>query len=63
MNFNCVFPNCTFKHNNIDEQVFQNHLDEFHHEEIIKISRNEKISLQMAKMIAVSNSTVFINSG
>lgn len=63
MNFNCIFPNCTFKHNNVDEEVFQKHLDEFHNEEIMQISKKEKISLQMTKMIAVSNSTVFINSG
>lgn len=63
MNFNCIFSNCTFKHNNVDEEIFRKHLDELHDEEIIQISKKEKISLEMAKMIAVSNSTVFINSG
>ena len=63
MNFNCIFPNCTFKRNNVEEDVFLNHLDEFHHEEIVNISKKENISLKMAKMITVSNSTVFINSG
>ena len=63
MNFNCIFPNCTFKENNVEEEVFLRHLDEFHHEEIVKISNKENIPIQMAKMIAVSNSTVFINYG
>lgn len=63
MNFNCIFPNCTFKHNNIEETVFLKHLDEFHHEELVQISEKETISVQMAKMITVSNSTVFINFG
>ena len=63
MNFNCIFPICTFKHNNVNEEVFLKHLDEFHDKEIMQISKKEKISLRMTKMIAVSNSTVFINSG
>ena len=63
MNFNCIFPICIFKHNNVNKEVFLKHLDEFHDKEIMQISKKEKISLQMAKMIAVSNSTVFINSG
>ena len=63
MNFNCIFPICIFKHNNVNEEVFLKHLDEFHHEEIAKISKKENMPVQIAKMMAVSNSTVFINSG
>ena len=63
MNFNCIFPNCTFKRNNVEEEIFLNHLEEFHHEEIAKISKKEHMPIKTAKMIVVSNSTVFINSG
>ena len=42
MNFNCIFPNCTFKNNNVDEEVFQKHLDEFHNEEIMQISKKRE---------------------
>ena len=63
MNFNCIFPNCIFKGNNAKEEVFLKHLDEFHYEEIVKISKKENMPIQMTKMIVVSNSTVFINSG
>ena len=63
MNFNCIFPNCTFKRNNIEEETFLNHLTEVHLEEITRISQKESISIEMAKMITVSNSTVFINFG
>ena len=63
MNFNCIFPNCTFKCNNVDEDVFLRHLDEFHKEEIMKISKKENMSIEIVKMITISNSNVFINSG
>jgi len=63
MNFNCVFPECTFKENNITEEQFLKHLDETHHDEIIKISIKENIPIKTAQMITTSKSKVFINSG
>ena len=63
MNFNCIFTSCSFKQNNIREEEFLNHLNEVHRDEILKISNKENIPIKMAEMIAVTNSTVFINSG
>ena len=63
LNFNCIFTSCSFKGNNIDEKEFLNHLSEVHSDEILEISKKENISIKMAKMIVVTNSTVFINSG
>jgi len=47
----------------VEEEEFLNHLNEVHVDEILEISKKENISIQMAEMIAVTNSTVFINSG
>ena len=62
MNFNCVFPLCSFKRNGIEEQDFINHLKEQHHAEILDISKKEDMPISMIEMITVSNSKVFINS-
>ena len=45
MNFNCVFPSCNFKRNDIEEKEFLKHLDEVHHDEIIEISKNGELVL------------------
>ena len=63
MNFNCVFASCNFKRNNVEEEEFLKHLNEEHVDEILEISKKENIPIKMAEMIAVTNSTVFINSG
>ncbi|KEQ56006.1 hypothetical protein AAA799N04_01575 [Marine Group I thaumarchaeote SCGC AAA799-N04] len=62
MNFNCVFPDCNYKENNIDEEDFLKHLREKHQGEIRSISEKEEMPINMAEMITVSNSKVFINS-
>ena len=63
MNFNCVFTSCNFKRNNVEEEEFLKHLNGEHVNEILEISKKENIPIKMAEMIAVTNSTVFINSG
>jgi len=62
LNFNCVFPDCNYKENNIEEEEFLKHLKEKHQKEIISISEKEEIPINMAEMITISNSKVFINS-
>ena len=62
MNVNCIFSSCNFKRNNIEEKEFLKHLNEEHSEEILKISKNENMSIKAVEMITISNSTVFINS-
>jgi hypothetical protein len=62
MNFNCVFPSCNFKLNNVDEEEFLKHLHDEHDDKILGISKKENIPIKMAEMITLSNSTVFINS-
>ena len=57
-----MFPECNFKENNIEEEEFLNHLREKHHNELLSISEKEEIPINMAEMITVSNSKVFINS-
>ncbi|WP_255430803.1 hypothetical protein [Candidatus Nitrosopumilus sp. SW] len=57
-----MFPDCNYKENNIKEEEFLKHLREEHHSEITSISKKEEISIDMAEMITVSNSKVFINS-
>jgi len=63
LNFNCIFTSCSFKQNNVEEEEFLKHLSEEHSDEILGISKKENIPIKMAQMIAVTNSTVFINSG
>ena len=62
MNFNCVFPECNFKENNIEEEEFLKHLREKHQNELAGVAKKEEIPIEMAEMITVSNSKVFINS-
>ena len=62
MNVNCIFSSCNFKQNNIEKKEFLKHLNEEHSEEILKISKNENMSIKAVEMITISNSTVFINS-
>ena len=62
MNFNCVFMSCSYKRNDIDEEEFLRHLKEMHHDELLEISKKENIPINMAEMMTVSNSKVFINS-
>ena len=63
LNFNCVFPSCDFKKNDIEEEEFLKHLNDVHHDEMVEVSERESIPINMVEMISVSNSTVFINSG
>ena len=62
LNFNCIFPTCNFKQNNIQESEFLKHLQDEHTKEIIDISKKENMSIKAVEMITISNSTVFINS-
>ena len=62
MNFNCVFPSCNFKQNDIEESEFLSHLREKHQAEINETSKKEGIPINMIEMMSVSNSKVFINS-
>ncbi|QLH03063.1 hypothetical protein C5F47_05630 [Nitrosopumilus cobalaminigenes] len=62
MNFNCIFPSCNYKRNDIEEEEFQKHLEEEHGNEIKDISEKESIPIKMAEMMTISNSKVFINS-
>ena len=62
MNFNCVFPTCDFKKNDIEEEEFLKHLKDVHREEIVEVSERESIPVTMVEMISVSNSKVFINT-
>ncbi|MDH3489048.1 MAG: hypothetical protein OEL56_01215 [Nitrosopumilus sp.] len=61
MNFNCVFPSCNYRRNDIEEDEFLKHLREEHQNEIIDISKKENIQIKIAEMMTVSNSKVFIN--
>ena len=61
MNFNCIFPNCNFKENNIEED-FIRHLNENHQQEMLEISQKEDMPINAVVMITVSNSRVFMNS-
>ena len=62
MNFNCVFPSCNYKRNDIEEEDFLQHLKEEHHDELLDTSKKEGIPIEMVEMMTVSNSRVFINS-
>ena len=63
LNFNCIFPSCSFKRNEIEEVEFLKHLNEEHYKDMVDISKKENMSIKSVEMITVSNSTVFINSG
>ena len=62
MNFNCIFPSCNYKRNDIEEEEFLKHLKEEHQNEILDTSKKEEIPVKMVEMMAISNSRVFINS-
>ena len=62
LNFNCVFPSCDFKCNNVEEIEFLKHLKEEHSDELLKISKKENMSIKAVEMITTSNSSVFINT-
>jgi len=62
LNFNCVFPSCNYKCNDIEEGEFLKHLREAHQDEMIDISKKENMSVKAAEMITISNSKIFINS-
>ena len=57
-----MFPDCNYKENNIEEKEFLKHLREEHHNELESIAKKEEIPIDMAEMITMSNSKVFINS-
>jgi len=61
VNFNCVFPSCNYKRNDINEEDFLNHLKQEHHAEMLDVSKKENIPINRVEMISVSNSKVFIN--
>ncbi|MGY5150654.1 MAG: hypothetical protein ACW9XA_00080 [Candidatus Nitrosopumilus sp. bin_6a] len=62
MNFNCVFPSCNYKQNNIEEEEFLKHLKEKHVKEMEEVSNETCIPVKMVEMMTISNSKVFINS-
>ncbi|MCA9828159.1 MAG: hypothetical protein KC444_07210 [Nitrosopumilus sp.] len=62
MNFSCVFPSCSYRRNDIEEDEFLKHLKEEHHDEMLEISKKECIPIRIAEMMASSNSKMFINS-
>ena len=62
MNFNCVFPSCDYKKNDITEEEFVAHLHEKHQNEIQEAAKKENIPVKMIEMMTVSNSRVFINT-
>ena len=62
MNFNCVFSNCNYKCNGIEEKDFLDHLKIQHSIEIENISKKENMPVKMIEMISISNSKVFINT-
>jgi len=62
VNFNCVFPSCSYKRNGIEEKEFLKHLKEEHHDEMLEVAEKENMSIKIVEMMTVSNSKVFINS-
>ena len=60
-NFNCVFPECDYKRNDIEEKEFLKHLKEEHYDEILEVAKKENMSIETVEMMTVSNSKVFIN--
>ena len=62
MNFNCVFPSCNYKKNDIEEEEFVQHLKEEHQNEMQEVSKKENIPVSTVEMMTVSNSRVFLNS-
>ena len=62
MNFNCIFPSCDYKKNDITEEEFLAHLHEKHQNDIQETAKKEGIPVNMIEMMTVSNSKVFINT-
>ena len=62
MNFNCIFPSCNFKQNDIEEDEFLKHLKEEHQKELLDTAKKENMPIKTMEMMAISNSKVFINS-
>ena len=62
MNFNCVFPSCNYKQNDITEEEFLKHLKEVHQNEMQETAKKEDIPVSTVEMMTVSNSRVFINN-
>ena len=60
-NFNCVFPECDYKRNDIEEKEFLKHLKEEHYDEILEVAKKENMSVETVEMMTVSNSKIFIN--
>lgn len=60
-NFNCAFPECDYKRNDIEEKEFLKHLKEEHYDEILEVAKKENMSVETVEMMTVSNSKVFIN--
>ena len=59
LNFNCIFPTCNFKQNNIQESEFLKHLQDEHTKEIIDISKKENIdSTKPDSFIDTINSSI-----
>lgn len=62
LNFNCIFPDCNYKNNDIKEEEFLKHLKGKHQNEMLDMSKKENIPITMVEIITISNSRVFINS-
>jgi len=62
MNFNCVFPSCDYKRNDIEEEEFLKHLKEDHNDEMQDVSNKTCMPIEAVEMMTISNSKVFINS-
>ncbi len=62
MNFNCVFPSCNYKRNDIEKKEFLQHLSKEHSDEMLEVAKKENIPIKIAEMMTISNSKVFINS-
>ncbi|MCV0401083.1 MAG: hypothetical protein K5777_03765 [Nitrosopumilus sp.] len=60
-NFNCAFPECDYKRNDIEEKEFLKHLKEEHYDEILEVAKKDNMSVETVEMMTVSNSKVFIN--
>ena len=62
LNFDCVFPSCNYKRNDIEEEEFLKHLKSEHQEEITEISIKEEMPIKTVEMMTISSSKIFINS-
>ena len=46
MNFNCIFPSCNYKQNDIEEEEFLKHLKEEHQNEILDTAKKENMPIK-----------------